>query len=619
MVGSRMPQKELVVTASVTASDIPESFNGRHTPGSGNSVSLATRHLCAVTHMRRFMLTEESFESDPAETPPRRWVGRPYAIRVLLDEQPTGPTPGVDIETVKRTCWSALWQTLARDAAVVAVIATAASLDPRGTFIIIGLISAVIMMVGRVRISLPLVLAATILLALIVGSPQARDPFAVPLLAFSLCFLIYVADSFLASRRMRRVMRQTAKEAGSRASLGPDRAGPVITSETDGNGFSPGSRSDSYVNWPSPSRSQVFYGKEGIRGAGTPLTPVTFTVAVDKPQRGKLIDPFDVSGLLEHIAAYVMSQGTVNYAPDGFSHRRVWIKGEWHTLDIPPPQGNGFSPAPHRLNDQGNESFTYGLPNLDVGEVIATPGPKVRVRPLWLLVAVRLLLHAIRARQSQPIAADDIPAPSNSPSVFPERRYVRACTTTWDGELIVSVYIGAALQAHYLRLIIRPYVLAPMVPHLHQIQDIADRNVCVHLVLAIRGTVLGLFQAAAAANKLGSRRNRNDRRKRRRVPPLSTRERYAMSDTDSVHHQEDALRICQVIEMKIFKVMETYLEDHNVDTEDFKKQGQVLIDQSVKINDSQISGNLAVGTNNNQQQNRSGDKSGEGDGNGSGK
>jgi hypothetical protein len=599
---------------------MPESLNGHRSPTSGNPKSLATRHLCAVTHMRRFMLSDESFESEPSETAPKRWVGRAYALSVLADEQRTGPMPGVDIGKVKEECWSAIRQTLLRDATVIAVIAMAAIFDPQGTFIMIGLTAAGIALAGRIKTSLPLVLAAAILLALIVGSPRGRAPFAIPLVAFGICFLIYVTDSFWASRRVRTAMRGTTAGPSPQSPPEPDLLQLTTTRNSDGSSFSLRGLEDNHGIRAPRQRSTVFYDKTGILGAGTPLTPVTFTVAVDKPQEGKTIDPFDVSGLLEQISAYVESQGTINDRSDGYAHRRVWIKGQWHWLDIPAPRENERFSRPGRLPDQGNAAFTHGLPNLDVDEVIAIPGPRVRLRPLWRIVARRVLMHVLRINRRQPPGAGDSPAPSDSPSVFPARRYVRARTVTWDGELIISVYVGAALQAHYLRLIIRPYILAPMVPHLRQVEDIADQNIIVHLVVAIRGTALGLFRAATVASKFGRRRDQTARRKSKRTRLLSTRERYAMNDTDSVHHQEDARRIFQVVQMKIFDVTETYLEEHNVDIEEFKKQMQIFIEKSMFISGGDNSGNFSIGDNNRQQQGSPGGSPGEKDtGNGNGK
>jgi hypothetical protein len=80
---------------------------------------------------------------------------------------------------------------------------------------------------------------------------------------------------------------------------------------------------------------------------------------------------------------------------------------------------------------------------------------------------------------------------------------------------------------------------------------------------------------------------------------VSTRERYAMFYPDDVHHREDAARILDVIKMKVFEVTEDFLDQHNVNTEDFKKQIQVFIEKSMVITGGDNSGNFSVGDFNN--------------------
>jgi hypothetical protein len=162
---------------------------------------------------------------------------------------------------------------------------------------------------------------------------------------------------------------------------------------------------------------------------------------------------------------------------DGFAHRHVLIDGEYVPLDIPAPRSNGHRAA-HHAGPSAPESFTYGLPDLDVSEIVATPARRVKKRPLWWKVLLYISAASWRRLRKATLTEDpaEVPVPSQSPSAFPARFYVRASTTTWDGELIASVYIGAALQAHYLRLIVRPYVLAPIMPQLRRIEHLIDEG-----------------------------------------------------------------------------------------------------------------------------------------------
>lgn len=403
------------MTASLAASDTPESSNGHRTPNSGHPLSLATRHMCAMTHMRNSMLSDASFESSPLDPPRSRMVGRAYALRVLIDQQRTGPMPGVNIEAVKHECQRAIQQTLIRDVIAVGLI---------------------------------------------------------------------------------------------------------------------------------------------------------------------------------------------------FAHRQVLVDGKWLALNVPGPQENGNYPPTSSHQNYSHEAFTSGLPKLDVNEVIAVPAPRIVSRPLWWLVIRRLTSITFKHTRTRPLDKESGLVHQNWRSAFPPRRYIRASTSTWDGELVASIYVGATLQAHYLRLIIRPYLLAPMVPDLRQIEFMIDRNRFMQLNMAITGTARSLFRAVLAAHNLG-------RRHRKRVAPsssrsklLSTREHYAMDDTDSVHDAEDARRTFQVMSMKVFDATETYLADHNIDTEDYMNQIKVFMQKGIVITGGDNSGNFSVGDNSNQRQGPSGDSGG---------
>jgi hypothetical protein len=570
--------------------------------------------------MRTSMLTEDSFASDDLEPPPRRWVGRGYAWRVLVDRQRTGPMPGVDVDVIKRHCRRAIRQMFLRDAAMLAVIAIAGCLAPWATIVVLGLIATVVALTGRVKITSPFTIAAAlgISLAIISGKPRGSDNFGYPLLAIGLCFVIFTIDSFWAIRRMRAVLREPLSAADDDS---PAVAGDPEFEEVDMNGTK---LSDSFLNFrakeqgPAPSRgkSKALYDKDGILGAGTPLRPVTFTIAVNKPQKGEQIIPFSASELLEWIASHIESQGTVNRAPDGYAHRHVLVNGKRVPLDIPGPRHNRDRSS-GSFSGSEFEAFTYGLPELDVSDVIATPVPRPTYRPFWWIV-VRYLLASLAGRgsDSQLGSGDRTAAttPSESPSAFPARRYVKACTGTWDGELVTSVYVGAALQAHYLRLIVRPYVLAPIVPHLAELEYLATRNPFVHIWLAASGTGRACLNIAVAAHNLSLRRNSKGSVTSGRPRAGSMRERYALSYPANSHQIEDASRILQVIEMKIFKVTGEYLDSHMVDTEEYDRQIQVFAENSMVIFGGENSGNFSVGNNNTQQNSGGGSAGGQGNG-----
>lgn len=597
------------MTASLAAPIPPESSNGRHHPRhSGQPISLATRHLCAVTHLRNSLLTDESFEADPEEPPQRQRVGRAYALSVLIDRQRTGPMPGVDLAKVKHECHRAIRQTIVRDAVAIALVVAAATLAPWGTFLLAALIAAVIALAGRVRVSPPLVIAAAtgVVLALLSGGPHGSDPFIDPLGALLLCFLVYVADSFWAGRRVRAVMTQQARApAAVNDTLDLDEA----VSVNDIYSLITGAQNDQNARAPR-KQHEVFYDKEGFLGAGTPLPPSTFTISLDKPKEDGDIKPFKASDLLEYVAAHVESQGTAGRSSGGFAHRRTFIDQKWEALNIPGPVSNGNRASGAASNHNDHEAFTEGLPELEVCEVTATPAPRTVYRPLWWLVATQLTSRTFRGLTHR-LEANGGWLRKDVTSAFPARRYVRASTPTWDGELVVSIYVGATLQAHYLRLIVRPYLLAPMVPDLRQIEFMIARNMFMQLAMATIGTARSLFRTALAIHDPGIRRRARKASDNPRPRLQSTRERYAMDDTNSVHDAEDARRVFQVMSMKVFDATERYLIKHNIDTEEYMSQIKVFIQRGIVVTGGTISGNIALGDNSSQQHGPAGNQSGE--------
>jgi hypothetical protein len=117
-------------------------------------------------------------------------------------------------------------------------------------------------------------------------------------------------------------------------------------------------------------------------------------VPLDKP-----LDPdseirmFGTAELIAYVGIRLLSQGTGDPSVHGFAYK-------------PPPTDSDE----RALHESGH--FTYGLPYLDVGPVVATPVPKVKKIP-----AVRrgraALPVAVEARPPRPNAACP---PSGSPT-----------------------------------------------------------------------------------------------------------------------------------------------------------------------------------------------------------
>lgn len=456
----------------------------------------------------------------------------------------------INIEGVRRHCRAALWQTFIRDAAALAVLAWAALLDPWGTAIALGVILLLIMVVGRVRLSSPMVLAVAlgIILALVTDGVRERASLQAPLIFLGACFLIYMADILWSVCQVRKLWREPPLRRPA-ASAATDMAVPsrpvaklpASGIESDGQG---GSHWNATVTRP----RQAYYDKDGIVGAGTPFTPLPLTVPLDKRKdKAKDIEEFTAVKLLAYIAGHIFTQGAGDGQVHGYAHG--------------PLSGKDGRPDP-----EGGTHFTYGLPYLDVGMVVAVPVPRARAHPFLPVRTLRL--HP----PDHPPVHDVVEVTGRSPSVHPERHYLRASAASWDGQLVASVYVSAALQGHCVRVVVRPYVLAPIVSDLKVADELRERRLVTQVAVAAGMTLRQFVTAARKVRELTGRSGRSGRARPVKRGLVSIRELYAQPLADNMHQADDADRILHVMELKIVRVTMDYLRSRNIDIEEYETQ-----------------------------------------------
>jgi hypothetical protein len=317
---------------------------------------------------------------------------------------------------------------------------------------------------------------------------------------------------------------------------------------------------------------RVYYALDEFVGAGTSLRPFTLTVPLNKPpDANRDVDAFSVSELMTEISDHLLSQGAGNAEVHGWAYRPL------------SPNEAGLSP-----HEPGH--FTYGLPHLDVTEVEAIPAPE-KDRWLGTPVTVRRFDYRSPSDHDMPGLAD------RSPTVHPERHYVRVVTTSWDGQLTATVFVNATLQGHFLRVIMRPYVLAPVVKELGVADELTKWNPFFLAFPAVRATIRQFRAAAAKFKRSDSKPDKKSGRKPRRSDLYSTREYYARPPhASNMHQAEDSDRAIVVIEEKIFKVTMDFLKRHNVDVTEYEKQMQNII-----YNNTAFNGNITSGTFSNSQ------------------
>ena len=511
-------------------------------------LNAVTRYLSAAAHLRKAMLPVQISDVSRlgAAVRPPHPVGRSYAIRVLLTGEADIPMPAVDHGTVRRNCLAALLQTLLRDIAALGVLIAAAVLQPLGTLIAVLVFVILLIATARRKVpsAVPIGVAFAIVLTVIAVNPSPRNPFFAPLIGFAALFLLATADFLWSAHRVRGLWRQTA-------------AAPV------------------------PTRgSNVYYNKHGFIGSGIARPAFPLTVPLDKAKdKSKPVQDVTANNLLAYIGSHLETQGVSDGQPHGYAHEPTAATSP---PGQPTPPGDVAQPR----------HFTYGLPDLDVDRVVAVPLPPERKVPF-----TRFSRRALKFA-GHPAAADMHRTVDKSPSGSPDRHYVRAMTTSWDGQLVVSVFVSAALQGHFLQVVIRPYVIAPIGPDLKAADSLVERPPVALVLSCLAMPALQLLRTTERVRSM-ARDGLRGKAGSAEVEPvkdglLSIRERYAQRVTDNIYHLEDAARLITVMEEKVIRSTMRYLETCNIDVNETEARimttfvqntingaGNIVVDSSI--------------------------------------
>ena len=575
---------------------MPVAGDGQHAPHDDIPAFRNTRYLRAAAHLRRSMIPKQITDLATGISRPPLPVGRAYAVQVLFRHGSRIPMLAVNLSEVRKSCRVALVQTSVRDMAALGALAIGLIIEPWGMVTTLGIVVLAVVLTRRSRFFLALIAlgVACLALALVNGSRTERISLGTPLACLALCLLAYLADSWLSMLYIRRIWRRSARQEKALAALRSSPAGePALMGQArfprrrltlrkparseytqwlyasrpgdggNGHGAANGNGNGHHDRDPdSPGGGRampamggpvrVYYAADEFVGAGTSMRPLPLTVPLDKPLDASLdVGTFSVSELMTELSGHLLSQGVGDAEMYGWAYR--------------PLSPDGAGPG---LHEPGH--FTYGLPHLNVADVVATPAP-VKDRWLGTPVTVRRFDYRSPSAHEVPRLAD------RSPSVYPERHYLRVMTTSWDGQLTVTVFVNAVLQGHFLRVIMRPYVLAPVVKELSVADELTQWNPVFLTCVAARAT---FRQFQAATTRFRHSDSKPDKKSRTRPPRAdlySTRETYAQPPYGNMHQSEDSDRVILVIEEKIFKVTMNFLKSHNVDVTEYEKQVQNII------------------------------------------
>jgi hypothetical protein len=580
--------------------------HGNRPPDIAAMNSRTTRSLSAAAHLRQVMQPDQV--TDPGTTAPRPAlpVGRAYALRVLFSAEGAIPAPGVDMRRVRKHCLLALVQTIVRDLAALTAVVACFLVDQWGIGFTLAILLGAAIVAGRSRVFLPLMAAATIgaVVTAVRGNPAVRAALVVPLACLAVCFGIYLLDLLLAIFHVRRLFRkeQSPPQRERPAPVRPLTLRTPAESEYrrwgDGNGHNGDGHNGNGHNGnghngnghngngsvengghgylangngngsrepdqDAPDRGpaipslrepeRVYFGRNGIIGWGVPLRAIPLTIQLDKPlDPEREIGSFSSSDLVGAISRQWLSQSAGDGQVGGYARR--------------PASANGTGQA-----DQAPEHFSHGLPNLEVTPVVMTPIPEPDQLPGSPIGVIRLDFRDLPSGDKLLKLADQSPAGRS------ERHYLRASTLSFDGQLGVSIYVNVILEGHYVRLLIRPYVLQPLVFDLVTTADLVAWNPLVLAYYATTMTIRGFLNLAARIGRGNDETGKAGRAKPAKAGLRSTRESYARPYVNNIHQAEDSSRIAQVLEEKIFTATMEFLRKRNIDIEDYQRQIQSIM------------------------------------------
>ncbi|MED7823808.1 hypothetical protein [Streptomyces chiangmaiensis] len=213
---------------------------------------------------------------------------------------------------------------------------------------------------------------------------------------------------------------------------------------------------------------------------------------------------------------------------------------------------------------RGAREITDPLPGFSVTKVKGLPSA------LWLqrTRAAKLELPDLRGRGRR------------SPSSVPDRLYLRAQCVSWGGQVVVTVFVHAALEAGELRLTVRPHVMTPLYNEL-RVTDapVAKRGtrllgwVVTQSLLDAAAGPLALWRLVA---RLGLGEQAEDGRAEEK-DPVSLRDRYSTEEVMDMHQSDDAKRHVVLMQTCIFRTVAEYLDELGVDTAPYERQVAAVI------------------------------------------
>ncbi len=263
------------------------------------------------------------------------------------------------------------------------------------------------------------------------------------------------------------------------------------------------------------------------------------------------------------------------------------------------------SPRPfavHELYDCVEQSLVgLGLPHVTFDPVAYVNGRDVRDD--------RQLLPSPYAAPSVSIPAEQVHALTEraDPRI---RAYRCVQSTSWDGELVVTMFLRCVRQGSNLFVEVNKYLLPPIHESYHKVDALRkDARVGEMFGLGIVAVVLAPFSAAAAylrataalQERLG--RRTAERERRRRIDDnleydygagKSVRETAASADYRRYFQRVDQEMHAKLLERQILEAVTDFLDAKDIDTAELIGRRDTILNTGVIVSQSKIEGDNVV-------------------------
>jgi hypothetical protein len=149
-----------------------------------------------------------------------------------------------------------------------------------------------------------------------------------------------------------------------------------------------------------------------------------------------------------------------------------------------------------------------------------------------------------------------------APSGRPDRLYLRIQSIIPPGQLVINVFVHAALEGDELRLTVRPQVCTPLYPELRGLSPVPlSSRLAVNALLDVLVLAWSLIRLSEPAPPPPPETH-----------PVSLRDRFSVQEPTDMHESDDAKRLVTLIQRRVFRTTQRYLDQKGISTKEFDRQ-----------------------------------------------